>query len=104
MLVRNIAMASWFFCVVLLCWIPVASSQSISMDQLPGHQLYEEASKAISSVRAAQIQRPHWSADGVFYFSLDGARMQVELATGQISDATDEPEQPKNTPARRRLP
>ncbi len=99
MLVRNIAMASWFFCVVLLCWIPVASSQSIAMDQLPGHQLYEEASKAISSVRAAQIQRPHWSADGVFYFSLDGARMQVELATGQISEATDEPEQPKKSAA-----
>jgi dipeptidyl-peptidase 4 len=74
-----------------------ASAQSLSMSDLPGHERVQEAVQAIGKIRPVPVNEIHWAIGaGKLFFSSEGERRQVILATGEISPAADEPVRAKD--------
>lgn len=71
-------------------------AQSLSMSDLPGHERVQEAMQAIAKIRPAGVNDLHWATDAdKLFFSSGGERRQVNLQTGEVSAAENEPERKK---------
>ncbi|MGI9516675.1 MAG: DPP IV N-terminal domain-containing protein [Pirellulaceae bacterium] len=91
-------------CVGVLSVSGSLFAQSIEMDDLPGWERFQEATAAMAAMPRNVPANLEWSADdGKLFFSLRGqGRQQVDLATGEISEAENEPGDDDGSAARRR--
>lgn len=82
--------------LTLFCLAPLAvRAQSLSLDELPGYDRVREIRKVYSQLKRGSVSNLHWSADGqTLWFSTDGERRQLNLKTGTISAAENEPQRP----------
>ncbi len=100
------------FCLVVTgilvasAWILPIHAQSIRMSDLPGFARVQDARSAFGKIRGGQISNVHWSTDnGMLYFSGPAGRQQLDLASGLVSAAENEPERTESPDdsGRRRL-
>ncbi len=86
-------------CVAALCLSGTLYGQSIEMDDLPGWDRFQDATQAMAKLPRTSPANLRWSTDqGMLFFSLRGqGRRQVDLATGEISAAADEPEREESS-------
>lgn len=94
--------------IVSVSFLQTVSAQQLKMEDLPGFENYQEAMKLMREVRnRAFVRNHHWDSDNsILYFTSGGKRQQVNLLTGEIAEASNEPkkEEAKSTETSRRPP
>ncbi len=97
----------------LLCSLSLGHllpGQQLQMADLPGHDRYESARKLLSAFPRASLRNHHWETENnKLYFTthVEKTRWQIDLTTGEVSEAVDEPKREgreTTEPNRRRMP
>ncbi len=69
------------------------SGQSLALSDLPGFDRVTAAREAFNSFRGGNANNYNWSSENnLLYFTVGSERQQINLSTGEISKATDEPQ------------
>lgn len=94
--------------LTLLCLLSLLgpSPALLAQDRLksmPGYQQHQRMSKELGSAAKLGALSVTWQDDGsAFTFQRDGKRLHFDIASRQITEATNAPSQPRERPARRR--
>jgi dipeptidyl-peptidase-4 len=92
-----------FLLLLLLAGSQYAAAQTLQTSDLPGWDRVDSVGQAYAKIKSGNATNLHWDTDaGFLYFSSGDGRRQLDLASGTISEAENEPERADDSDRPRR--